>query len=192
MDIYRKILPHLLISLSISCASTDETSDPGDRMQMSGDTTAPTFAGIAAAEKAPSSVMLSWPPASDDHTAADQIVYLIYQATASGGENFGLPSYITQPGATQYSVLELAPNTRYFFVVRARDEAGNVDTNAGEVSVKLGDVTLSGDVQPVLQASCAGCHSGTKPAGRLKRPHGSALSYARTDGAQSGTRGRPS
>jgi hypothetical protein len=99
-----------------------------------GDTTPPTFAGAASATPSPNAVTLSWKAASDAVTPAAQIVYLVYQASSAGGERFATPSYTTPPGATSFTVGKLAINTKYYFVVRARDAAGNVDGNQVEVS----------------------------------------------------------
>ncbi|VAX33567.1 hypothetical protein MNBD_NITROSPIRAE03-1875, partial [hydrothermal vent metagenome] len=62
------------------------------------------------------------------------IVYLIYISTTPAGENFLTPNYTTAAGATSFSVTGLTTSTTYYFVVRAMDEAGNVDTNTVEVS----------------------------------------------------------
>lgn len=98
------------------------------------DTTAPTFGGVTAATPAPSSVSLTWTAGSDNVSAASELKYLIYQATTAGAENFAAPSYVTAPGVTSYSVGKLNTNTKYYFVVRAQDFAGNIDTNRVEQS----------------------------------------------------------
>jgi hypothetical protein len=104
----------------------------------SGDVTPPTFGGLKSAvqcfpgpmtpgEQRP--VGLSWGAASDGQTPSGQITYDIYAASAAGGENFSQPSWTTQ-GATSFSTPNLPPGR--FFVVRARDAAGNQDHNAVE------------------------------------------------------------
>jgi len=142
---FQYLLIPMFLSASPACSSDDATP-PGDTGGMqeppSTDTTPPAFAGAAEAvaadpSSAPNTVNLSWKVATDDQTPADKLVYLIYQATAKGGESFAAPTYTTQPGALSYSVGGLQENTQYFFVVRARDAAGNVDKNSVEVSATV-------------------------------------------------------
>jgi hypothetical protein len=125
----------------------------------------PTFAGLASATAASGSITLSWSAASDNVSAANQLVYLVYQATAPGGESYATPSYTTLPGATSYVVSNLSPNTTYYFVVRAQDTAGNIAVNTIEKSAKTAALSFSGQVQPIFTATCTGpaCHSGAKP-----------------------------
>lgn len=98
------------------------------------DNVPPTFAGATTATAAPSSITLSWTSATDNVSASADIKYLIYQAATAGGQSFASPSYVTQPGATSYAVGKLNTSTKYFFVVRAQDQAGNIDTNRSEQS----------------------------------------------------------
>jgi chitodextrinase len=99
------------------------------------DTVAPTFAGLTGAQAtAPNVVGLSWAPASDDVTGAGGIVYFAYVSTRAGGEDFSAPAATSPAGVTSLQVGGLTPATPYFFVVRARDQAGNVDTNLVERS----------------------------------------------------------
>lgn len=129
------------------------------------DTQAPTFAGLASATAASNGITLSWNAASDNVSAANQIVYLVYQAATAGGESYATPSYTTAPGATSYVVSSLNPNTTYYFVVRAQDTAGNIAVNTTEQSAKTVALSFSGQVQPIFTATCTGpaCHAGAKP-----------------------------
>lgn len=132
----------LLIPLTLACGSP-EGMNPDDPNNPN-DTTAPTFAGAATAAPgnpttAPGSIDISWKAASDDKSAAEKLTYLIYQASATNGESFTSPSYTTQAGATSYNVSGLKDAMKYFFVVRARDEAGNIDSNRAEVSATTPD-----------------------------------------------------
>jgi hypothetical protein len=124
------------------------------------DITAPSFDGLVSTTAVSETrIDLSWRAATDEVTASSNIVYLIYLATTSGGQSFATPTFTTAAGATSYSVTGLNPGASYFFVVRARDEAGNVDTNTVEQSATLhftdlsisnvssGDGYLSFDVQ---------------------------------------------
>ncbi|HEC97679.1 MAG TPA: fibronectin type III domain-containing protein [Nitrospirae bacterium] len=99
------------------------------------DATPPTFAGAQTAAAASSTdIDLTWTAATDDVTASANIIYMIYISTTPVGENFLTPNYTTAAGATAYTVTGLTSSKTYYFVVRAKDEAGNVDTNTVEVS----------------------------------------------------------
>ncbi len=107
------------------------------------DHTPPTFAGLNSAITCipgpigggrTTSYHLSWDPATDKVTPSGAIVYDIYQATTAGGEDFSAPTYTTPPGATSFDTPELSTDQRFYFVVRARDQAGNRDSNTVERS----------------------------------------------------------
>jgi hypothetical protein len=102
------------------------------------DTTVPVFGGVkTAAPGAGGAVALSWDPATDDLTPAPAMTYLVYASATTGGEDFSTPTLTTGPGATSASVTRLPDATKArFFVVRARDAAGNVDTNTKELSAE--------------------------------------------------------
>lgn len=114
----------------------------GARTVSVADRTAPTFAGLAAATTCipgpatipprSASYHLVWRPAADNATPADKLVYDVYQATTAGGENFSSPTYTTPAGATSFSTPALPGDKTYYFVVRARDPAGNRDANTVE------------------------------------------------------------
>ena len=55
-------------------------------------------------------------------------------ATSSGEQNFSTPNYITSAGSTSYEITGLSSGSTYYFVVRACDEVGNIDTNTVELS----------------------------------------------------------
>jgi len=107
------------------------------------DVTPPVFAGLQRAfactpgprrpgETTPFS--LSWQPASDDETATAGIVYDVYFANRPGGEDFAQPTWTTAPGATGFRTPGLPSQASAYFVVRARDAAGNEDRNSREVA----------------------------------------------------------
>ena len=105
------------------------------------DNTPPNFAGLKTATTCipgpigggrTTSYHLSWDPASDDVTPQKKIVYDVYQATTSGGEDFSTPTYTTGPGATSFATPPLTTDAQFYFVVRARDQAGNSDANKVE------------------------------------------------------------
>jgi hypothetical protein len=105
------------------------------------DMTPPTFAGLQSAfactpgpirpgETTP--YTLTWQAASDDVTPSSQIVYDVFLAYTSGGENFSQPTWTTPPGVTTYKTQDLPSGGSYYFVVRARNQAGNEDQNKVE------------------------------------------------------------
>jgi hypothetical protein len=104
--------------------------------RMSADTTPPAFAGLQSAfactpgPQRPGQTTpftLTWTAATDDATPSSQIVYDVFMATTAGGENFSLPNWTTTPGVTQFKTTGLASHGTFYFVVRARDQAGNED-----------------------------------------------------------------
>jgi hypothetical protein len=98
-----------------------------------------TFAGIKSATtyiagpgRYPTSYHLEWEAAKDRSTPSRKIVYNVYEATTRGGENFSKPTYTTRPGATSFDTPKLTNEDAYYFVVRARDKAGDEDSNTVE------------------------------------------------------------
>ncbi len=102
------------------------------------DTTPPRFAGLKSAiqcvpgperphERIP--VHLSWNAATDNVTPSSRIMYEIYSAARAGGENFARPEWALR-GVTQFETPSVGLGE--FFVVRARDQAGNADHNRVE------------------------------------------------------------
>jgi hypothetical protein len=75
---------------------------------------------------------LSWQPATDNVTPASAIVYDVYYATSPGSEDFSHPTWTTLPGAATFHTPGLPSHGDAYFVVRARDTAGNEDTNRRE------------------------------------------------------------
>jgi len=80
----------------------------------------------------PLSYTLSWSGATDDVTPSTGIVYDIFTATVPGAEDFAAPAYTSAAGATSYTTPALASSSPHYFVVRARDQAGNRDANTVE------------------------------------------------------------
>ena len=102
------------------------------------DSVPPTFGGLTSATTAgAATVTLGWTAATDNVSTSAQIVYDIFYSTTPGSENFAAPPQATTvPGATTYTIGGLTTNTTYYFVVRARDVAGNRDGNTVEKSAK--------------------------------------------------------
>lgn len=121
------------------------------------DTTPPTFSGVSSATAASAtSVDLSWSAATGETSS---VVYDIFVSTTSGCFNFGDPDQTTPAGDTSATVTGLAPNTTYFFAVRARDADENSDRNTAQASAKT-LVSWSLNVWPVVQNNCRSCHIG--------------------------------
>jgi hypothetical protein len=76
--------------------------------------------------------VLSWRAASDDQTSGSELVYDVFYATKPGGEDFDHPSWTTPAGATSFRTPGLPSHGVAYFVVRARDRAGNEDHNTVE------------------------------------------------------------
>lgn len=162
-------------------ASGNEDANKGERSsKTSDDSSPPTFAGLTLVKNITSSgVDLEWAAASDDKTAVGDIVYDVYQATTPGGQNFTNPPVATStPGATTVTLAGLASRTKYYWVVRARDQAGNHDTNAVEKNATT-LVSFATDIEtPIFGAKCAviGCHTGGNPTGNMVLAPGFAYS----------------
>ena len=100
----------------------------------------PKFAGLASATTCvpgpiagrTTSYTLRWEPATDNVTRSKKIVYNVYQASAPGGEDFSGPTYTTAAGVTSFVTPQLPADQAVYFVVRARDKAGNTDSNTVE------------------------------------------------------------
>jgi hypothetical protein len=105
------------------------------------DTRPPNFAGIERAfactpgPQRPGQTTpytLSWQAASDEVTPTAQIVYDVFLGSNPGGEDYASPTWTTPPGATSFRTPGLPSHGSFFFVVRARDLAGNQDRNKRE------------------------------------------------------------
>ena len=108
----------------------------------SSDTTPPRFGGLQrafactpgpqqAGETTP--FTLSWSAATDNVTPSSHIVYDIYLASRSGGEDFLTATWVSAPGVTTFKTPGLPSHGSFYFVVRARDAAGNEDRNTIEL-----------------------------------------------------------
>jgi len=75
-------------------------------------------------------IKLSWTASS----SGDVAQYNIYKATSSGGQNYSNPTYTVSTGTTTYTDTSTTDGQTYYYVVRAQDAAGNIETNTNEVS----------------------------------------------------------
>jgi hypothetical protein len=124
----------LLVAAVLLVISPSADANRNDRIP-------PKFAGLKSATTCipgpigggrTTSYHLSWDPATDNATRSSRIVYDVYQATAPGGEDFSTPTYTTPAGATSFDTPPLPTDKSFYFVVRARDRAGNRDSNTVE------------------------------------------------------------
>lgn len=113
------------------------------------DVTPPTFAGITGATALAGVVTLTWNAATDTVTATDAIQYEVHVST-SPGDTWAtravvsaadvLPSgweSLEGPIECSFDLDYLAPGATYYVRVRARDAAGNGDTNTEEASAEI-------------------------------------------------------
>ncbi len=140
----------------------------------------PTFAGLTGGQVDSSArtVLLSWSPASDDQTPPAQIVYDVFQGSSPGLESYKTPIASSTAGAASVLVTDLTPDTTLYWVVRARDLAGNHDSNTVETS-GIVNVSFSRQVQVTFSQYCAvtGCHVPGNPVAGLILAPGFAYSY---------------
>jgi hypothetical protein len=107
-----------------------------------GDVKPPSFGGVTSAfactpgPQQPGQTTpfnLSWEPAVDDIDPPSAIVYDVYLSEKAGGEDFSNPTWTTDPGAKGFRTPGLPSHGTFYFVVRARDRAGNEDSNTVEL-----------------------------------------------------------
>jgi len=157
------VLPCALSVTLIACGGSDTDTPPA-----SNNSTPPMVTQAANVSQAGSTrLSLSWAAAIDDNTASNALTYHIYVAEVSGGQNFTVPHATTAAGAISYILTGLTPETDYYVVVRAEDNAANEDSNTLEslLVTTAAVVTLSGDVQLIFTDNCAtsGCHQTLSP-----------------------------
>jgi hypothetical protein len=102
----------------------------------------PTFAGLISATTCnslaprilprPASYTLTWKAATDPVMPSAAIVYDVFLATTPGAENYSQPTWTTSPGVTSFTTPGVPHSGPVYFVVRARDSAGNEDANTVE------------------------------------------------------------
>jgi hypothetical protein len=110
------------------------------------DGVAPQFGGVKTAEPGGSgAVVLGWEAAVDELTPAGAMTYVVYGALAPALPDLGAtPILVTQPGALSAIATGLSdPTASYTFLVRARDAAGNVDTNVVTTMARPGIDTVA-------------------------------------------------
>ncbi|MDD5057532.1 MAG: GLUG motif-containing protein [Sideroxydans sp.] len=148
-------LVYIVVLLLSACGGGSGGSNSSGNGGGGGSTvSAPTFNGVAVAipSAVGGDVTLAWDAATDDVTASSAMVYDISVATTAGAPF--VASYTTAAGATSYTVTGLTAHVDYYFVVRARDEAGNRDSNSVEAVTHelMGVMNLRGAPLPVVSA----------------------------------------
>ncbi|PIE18276.1 MAG: hypothetical protein CSA66_04900 [Proteobacteria bacterium] len=109
------------------------------------DDTPPSFGGVGNVDLGADTtreISVSWSAASDNFTTAANMVYDICLSQRCGAVDCDFDDPASQvittsdPGATAVSYGDLEPNTRYYVLIRARDEVGNREANERVLSVK--------------------------------------------------------
>ncbi len=122
-------------------ADGNEETNTIERSDRTPEGVSPVFKGATQAIARADSIKIYWAPATDNVTEQANMLYDVYESTKKGGEDFSKPTYTTEAAAITYTAKSLAPNTRYYYVVRARDVAGNSDSNTVEVTALTGGTT---------------------------------------------------
>ncbi len=121
------------------------------------DTTAPTApTGVTATVANPGTITVAWTAASDNATAAGNLVYGIWVALGAAPSTATPPDALTAGGATSHLATHLdkwdGTNRTYTFIVRTRDEAGNWSANSTAASGTIsGTYGTADNVTPLPQ-----------------------------------------
>jgi hypothetical protein len=96
-------------------------------------------------------VWVSWDPAPADWEGP--VTYFLYQSETPGGHDFGDPlGWIADP-ATSYGDGTVVGGRTYYYIVRAADRRGRMDTNLSELAVYVEDL------EPPVWESYSGRHT---------------------------------
>ncbi|GAI00461.1 unnamed protein product, partial [marine sediment metagenome] len=120
-------------SHSVPVTATDAASNTATKsINLTLDNTAPPApTSLSATALAGGSIKLTW-TASSPQTDVSQ--YNIYRGTTSGGQDYSSTTYTVSAGITTYTDASTTDGQTYYYVVRAQDAAGNIETNTNEVS----------------------------------------------------------
>lgn len=99
------------------------------------DLTIPVFSGISNISSCAGGCLQAEWSAASDSGGATPITYNLYVSTASGSQNFTTPSYATT--GTSFQISGLNFNQFYYIVVRAKDAAGNEDSNVIQKNMQV-------------------------------------------------------
>ena len=119
-------------SHSVPVTATDGASNSAtSSITLTLDNTAPSApTSLTATAIAGGSIKLTWTASS----SGDVDKYNIYRATISGGENYSSATYQVSSGIVTHTDTSTTDGVTYYYVVRAQDAAGNIETNTTEVS----------------------------------------------------------
>lgn len=99
------------------------------------DELAPTFAGITGITLIDgNTIRITWDSGYDNTSMHESLTYQIHCATSEGAD-FQVRGEVL--GELSYDMRLYVPNIEYFFRVRCKDEAGNIDANTEELSMVL-------------------------------------------------------
>lgn len=120
-------------SLGLEDQNTRElSSKPGP------DTEPPQFAGCSAATTVQAlTIDVTWLAATDAVSDPAHLTYDIFATTTAGQYDFTQPFAVVS-GQQYASLSALHPSTQYWFVCRAKNQAGLEDSNTVEVTAKTG------------------------------------------------------
>jgi hypothetical protein len=103
-----------------------------------------------------------WNAASDAQSAPDSIVYQVFDGPTPSTIDFNRPAPYATAGGSNCMTIPVPMAEATCFAVRARDLAGNADTNTVSQCATPGGACFAYDstVQPLFNARCVHCHSG--------------------------------
>ena len=120
------LVPNLILQRSSSNLNSGATTTATSRI---------TFSGVSNLRiLSATSVELRWSAATS--TASGGIEYNIYSSTTSGSQNFITPIQ-TVTNTTSAIITGIPSNTNNYYIVRAKDSTGTVDTNTVERAALL-------------------------------------------------------
>lgn len=143
------------------------------------DTTPPNFGGVTGSKDVTgTSVTLTWTAADDNLSAPEDITYTAFASKISGDDAVAKTSVGTAKGLTEVTITGLEGGTPYFFVVRAKDAAGNGETNTKALTVST-KISFATSIQPIFDRNCAvaGCHVLPTPPQGMVLSSGFAYAY---------------
>ena len=126
---YPALTAMLITIVATGCSLTG--TDLKSQASIASDTTPPIFAGLKSVHSdGLTRAVLSWNKASDETSPESNIIYLIWAGGQPNVPTDGLPSYVAPPRVTSFEVANLPAFQPTYFVVRAKDSAGNLDGNS--------------------------------------------------------------
>ncbi|GAI27234.1 unnamed protein product, partial [marine sediment metagenome] len=100
-------------------------SNTNEASAMADATAPPAPTNLVASTVVGSGIQLNWTPSSPE---TDVSQYNIYRASSSEGQNYSSPTYSVSTGNIGYTDTSVSDGATYYYVVRAQDAAGNIET----------------------------------------------------------------